>query len=106
MTMRGIDRIKHERIRQVDEEGYTLEGDKGRAVELIKAGSCYQQFALMQLTLPEDAEILQSHPADIEWEDNPLWPWARDAWKPSTPERNIEKAGALFAAALDAAGVE
>lgn len=102
MTMRGIDRIKAERIRQIDEEGYDDYHDVGHAEDLIRASTCYFQYSLMQATMTPEMLATMENPYNVIWEDKRLWPWAPEYWKPGTIERNIEKAGALAAAALDA----
>lgn len=102
-ALKGVELIKAERIRQIAEEGYSIEGDEGRGVDIMRAGNCYQQYAMMQHELdPEDLAVA-GHPSDIPWADGKsLWPWARDAWKPSDdPTRNLVKGAALMAAALD-----
>ena len=79
----GIRAFAVERDRQTQEKGYDAEHDKQHnAKELIAAAACYA------LT-PENGEL-------INW-----WPWSVDAWKPTTQKRNLEKAGALLAAAYD-----
>lgn len=102
ISMPGIERIKKERVRQIVEENHKPEDDKGRAMELHRAGTAYLQYAMMQGVLnPEDlAEA--PHPSDVSWVDGlSLWPWARGDWKPGTMIENITKGGALIAAALD-----
>jgi len=89
----GAELITAERARQPEEEGYTLEGDIGRADELLAAADCYLAVA--------------RHPggwANADGSPTPPggWPWAPEFWKPGTTERNLIKAGALIAAAIDA----
>ena len=75
----GADRIAAERIRQFTTERYNRFHDGGRAGELAAAGAAYAT------------------------DDRSLWPWSEDAWKPTPadPERQLVKAGALIAAAID-----
>lgn len=89
----GLSKIALERYGQIHREGYAPEGDIGRSVELMKAASCYlahagaaEEYGLM-LTLEEIGH---------------QWPWAPEFYKPGSPERALEKAGALIAAAIDA----
>lgn len=85
--MTGIDRIAAERQRQLDVEGYDAEHDRGAARALALAAACYA-------TPPDRRYIRRVAPID--------WPWDEEDWKPTTAERDLEKAGALIAAALDA----
>jgi hypothetical protein len=89
----GAGLIAAERQRQVSEEGYTAEHDSapGHAFDLITAARCYVQVAEYGRTVkpPE-------YPSGS-------WPWPDRFWKPSDDiSRNLVKAGALVAAALDA----
>lgn len=82
---KGIDLIAAERERQVIEEGYTPEHDAGHAHALVDAARAY------------------AHAGAVRAGSTPLgWPWAPEDWKPSgDPVRNLAKAGALIAAAID-----
>lgn len=79
---RGTDLIAAERQRQIDVEGFAPEYDTGRVDELAGAAACYAV----------------GH-CDI-W----AWPWSRRDWKPTPDDRvrELVKAGALIAAAIDA----
>ena len=98
----GAELIAAERARQVSGEGYTAEHDKGHVLELIRAANCYTQYVVVQGQNPFMAPELFGHPADLYSNGNPLWPWGRDDWKPGEAKRDLIKAGALLAAALDA----
>lgn len=88
-TGEGIKRIAAERQRQIDEEGYDQTHDKGHAEELMSAALAY---ALVSKT---DGFFYSKHAP------NP-WPWGEESWNPSEDRiRNLEKAGALIAAAID-----
>lgn len=91
--MTGVERIAHERLRQITDKGWTakhdVEHDKG---ELARAARCYAYAAACQIAsgMPTNAP------------SGGLWPWSEDWWKPSDdPIRNLEKAGALIAAEID-----
>lgn len=78
--------IADERIRQIDEEGWTPEHDDQHVnYELRRAARCYALPGLNATSkVPEG------------------WPWAPEWWKPSDhPLRNIVRAGALIAAEID-----
>lgn len=87
----AIIKALEERLRQINEEGFTAERDdqylKG---ELAYAAACYSFAA-------KDAGVdLQLGEADC------TWPWAKEWWKPSEdPQRNIIKAMALLSAEYD-----
>lgn len=90
--MTGAERIAKERQRQIDEEGYSAVHDYGHAEELAQAASCY---ALTPGHRQTGRPGHEHEPFD--------WPWDPVYWKP-TPEdrvRELEKAGALIAAAID-----
>lgn len=99
----GIERIADERRRQVEVCGWTPGHDAEHAEgALAQAAVCYVQYAAVQ----EALEARGNSPAACGWD--PIaefkWPFGWDAawWRPSAdPARNMEKAGALIAAALD-----
>lgn len=93
--MRGACAFAAERVRQVTVEGCTTTHDINQhtAAELAAAGHCYLYLAMTQLGYPAMRPIEAILPRE--------WPWTPDWWKPSTPQRNLEKAGALLAAAYD-----
>ncbi|AVR56975.1 hypothetical protein PBI_TRISCUIT_103 [Microbacterium phage Triscuit] len=98
MSMRGADRIKQERIRQVDEEGYDDQHDIGHQMQLIEAASVYMTLAVAQINGVSEREIKRAgHPKDAG-----AWPWGRNQYKPKDLIRNLERSGALIAAAIDA----
>lgn len=80
--------IAQERERQI-RLGYTPEHDKIHNInELLYAAAAY----LLHSIIPYRAGM--------------LWPWLPKNFKPSTPQRNAVKAGALVVAALELLGVE
>ena len=92
----GTQAIAAERQRQIDEEGYTPEHDaEHRVVELLHASIAYLHAA-------RSAPLHLS----LQW-----WPWPADTFKPETQtpwefgtqpsRRDLAKAGALIAAAID-----
>lgn len=84
--MTGLQLIANERRRQIESEGWTPEHDDGYRGDVLElAAVCYR-----------DAEGPQSEmPAK--------WPWNEGWWKPRSRQRNLERAGALYQAAADAA---
>lgn len=83
----GAAMIFHERLRQIDDEGWTAEHDDDHVDgELARAAASY---ALIDLR-PSTNWLLE------------LWPWGDGCWKPSDdPIRNLVMAGALIAAEID-----
>jgi len=103
-TTAGIDLIASERIRQIEKEGWTAEhDDQHMDDELALAAACY---AIPEL---EREYIDTEHGGEIP----NYWPWEEKWWKPEyAPElekkstiegriRELTKAGALIAAAID-----
>jgi hypothetical protein len=88
-TPTGADLIAAERRRQIEAEGYTAEHDAGQGEAIAYAGIAYAIAA-----------VNESGPsyAAGDW-----WPWSGEAWKPTGDRvRDLTKAGALIAAAIDA----
>lgn len=86
MTNFGLEQIKQERERQKSEEGWSFEHDlehHGDEV-LVAAAECYET-------------------ADEATEQPDTWPWESHWWKPKDKVRNLERAGALYLAAVDVA---
>lgn len=93
--MTGIEQIKEERERQITEEGYTLEHDKmyNDPKDMVMAACIY---ASLGLDKNMDHEFIH------DMED--AWPWDLKYFKPKDQIRNLVRAGALIAAALDRLG--
>ncbi|ECF8073979.1 hypothetical protein CWU58_12880 [Salmonella enterica] len=86
-----------ERQRQQSVEGGTPEHDDEHGDgELALAASCYaENFALFSTW--QDGE-------SVDWSDAPQpanWPWSLEWWKPSSPRRDLVKAGALILAEIE-----
>lgn len=93
----GVERIRAERQRQIEQEGFTPEHDEDHMFgELSGAGATYAALAAKQIgTTFYEAAAAGPIPTN-------LWRWPREWWKPSDdPIRNLEKAGALIAAEID-----
>ncbi|WP_227750880.1 hypothetical protein [Microbacterium sp. R1] len=95
VASRGAGLIEKERARQITDEGHTTEGDRNQGDLLARAGIEYANVAVA---------VLRSGPEAAHF-DPPLrwnWPWSNEFWKPSEdPIRDLTKAGALIAAAID-----
>lgn len=86
--MTGVELIAAERKRQIIDEGYDAEHDLNGDRELAMAGASY--------ALPAAERRAVGAPV--------TWPWAYRFWKPTPNDRvrELTKAGALIAAAIDA----
>ena len=85
--MTGAELIKEERERQIKEEGYNITHDSFHNVdEFVKAAVSYSIIDL------KDSQENYAY----AW-----WPWNETSWKPKDRLRNLVRAGALIAAAID-----
>lgn len=87
MTPAAID-VLAERRRQVEAEGWTPEHDDAYdSGSLAKAAACYA-LSSVGVRGDDDAQLR-------------FWPWLDTWWKPSTPRRDLVKAGALILAEIE-----
>ena len=88
MKRRGDYLISKERERQIVEEGYIKEHDLNHNyLEFVKAAVSY---------------CIANFDSDDANKDSKIWwPWDEQAYKPKTKLRNLVRAGALIAAAID-----
>ena len=92
----GASLVADERRHQVEDEGYDPQGDVGRVEELVTAAVSYLAY---NSALHEYGILLTL--------DEIPWPWHYKYFKPSADEvRNLQKAGGLIAAAIDASKSE
>lgn len=91
LTTPGVARIREERHRQIEQEGYAAEHDDAhRDASLTLAAICYAGCAVEQVRRQNTPPV------------SPNWPWHQGYWNPNDdPVRNLEKAGALIAAEID-----
>jgi hypothetical protein len=94
------ERIHAERKRQIEAEGWSPEHDDAHADgELMAAGMCYFLHAVGKLTYTKPFIHDDVSPQRAYRDVRPMaWPWEVRWWKPSTPIRDLEKAGGLFLA--------
>lgn len=89
----GADLIAAERRRQIEAEGWTAEHDSQHTDgELADAAGSYAHWAALSIRFGEDS-MRQRPPI--------AWPWETSWFKPTTPIRDLVKAGALIAAEID-----
>jgi len=85
-----LDEIAAERRRQVEEEGFDADHDAAitlghRHPPLALAAACYALAGAEY-----DGEEIRA-----------FWPWDSEWWKPTTPRRDLIKAGALILAEIE-----
>lgn len=97
----GIELIAEERQRQIEVEGYSQQHDsQHRTSEFIYAAIAYTESAKRGIN---SREMGNDNEIEIMIRKNDLrhiFPWG-DSFKPSTDIRDLVKAGALIAAAID-----
>lgn len=84
----GADLIREERRRQIEVEGYDAMHDRHHTPQVL----CR---AAVGYALHDDPSKLVADAAAN------LWPWSGEFWKPKGQLRNLVRAGALIAAAID-----
>lgn len=96
MTHAGVDLIAQERKRQIVEEGFARADDLHREDILTSAALCYTRTAYDVMVVQDlKNNVIPIHPNS--------WPLDYDEFKPTgDPMKDLVKAGALIAAALDA----
>lgn len=96
----GAHAIMAERVRQLFDEGYSLEHDAEHgSLQLISAALAYAVQALWE---SNTAGLVI---APFSMDPGTYWPWdVRDFKASGDPLRSLAKAGALLAAAYDVAG--
>lgn len=85
---KGADLIREERRRQIEVEGYDAMHDRHHTPQVL----CR---AAVGYALHEDPSKLVAEAAGN------LWPWNKEFYKPKDHLRNLVRAGALIAAAID-----
>ncbi|HGG2623030.1 TPA: hypothetical protein ACJFUF_004349 [Yersinia enterocolitica] len=86
--------IANERLRQINAEGWKPEHDDQHANGELAMAAC--EYAKQAAVAPWDE--------DIDYDQHPsgkFWPWDESCWKPTTPRRDLVKAGALIVAELE-----
>lgn len=91
----GAEAIAAERQRQIDVEGYTPEHDAGHQLHHLTAA------ATAYLLTGADPGLRGSR-ITSDLRARRTWPWEQDGFKPDFGRRDLVRAGALIAAAIDA----
>lgn len=101
----GIEMIADERKRQVEVEGYSEQHDSCHSPrKLIQAAQTYLESADLTLHSKEFSPSNSWHQTNLPFYRNEIkrtWPWEQESFKPTTDIRDLVKAGALIAAAID-----
>lgn len=83
--------VLEERLRQIDGEGYTAEGD--------------DHYTLGQLADAAGAYAWHAHTCNMDHHKittvPPSWPWMAEHWKPTNQRQMLVKAGALILAEIE-----
>ena len=86
-----------ERARQTSAKGFTTAHDDAHAMGVMAgAAGCYARHV-----------HARGHAVGTRGNDyktagpSVYWPWAREGWKPTTPRRDLVKAGALILAEIE-----
>lgn len=94
--LKGLDLIVEERLRQVEQLGYTIphDSDEHSVEELMRVGACYIDWATQEM---EGDDPQSSHGVC-----HAFWPETSIPWKPEDSAiENAAKGAAFVAAALD-----
>ena len=101
----GIELIADERKRQIESEGYSIKHDlEHNTREFIQAAITYAKSSDLSLhseTFKPDDKWHETNEPFYRKEVKCGWPWDEKSFKPTTPLRDLVKAGALIAAAID-----
>lgn len=93
---KAVEDVIAERARQVSQEGFDdTHDDIHTNGALSRAAACY---ALQSSDLGREGVYFLGRWRSIT---DLHWPWDSDWWKPTTPRRNLVKAGALILAEIE-----
>lgn len=85
-----------ERQRQITAESWTPEhDDEHRDGELARAAACYAMIAARERVLSDGEYAASRRLLPFNWPWDPAW------WKPTTPRRDLVKAGSLILAEIE-----
>jgi hypothetical protein len=100
----GIELITEERQRQIEVEGYSLQHDSQHDLsEFLYAAIAYAESAKVDALNMELSNGIGENAIKIRKTEigQGTYPWGMSTWKPTTCLRDLVKAGALIAAAID-----
>lgn len=98
----GIELIAEERQRQIDVEGYSAQHDSQHKVsEFVYAAIAYVESAKVGVNCQEIGNTNKNEVLIRKREMGLHFPWGQTNFKPTTNIRDLVKAGALIAAAID-----
>lgn len=92
----GIDLISAERVRQIQQHGWTPEHDASHERGQMLSAAIAYATATQRLSLTG-----MGAGTDLDFVRRMYWPWEKKWWKPGSRVRNLVKAGALIAAEID-----
>lgn len=90
--------VLSERLRQINEEGWTAEHDDSHTFgDMAQAGAAYAAHAAVDLyPFGHDDSTCMAYEAARE-----MWPWNEVWFKPTYPRRDLVKAAALIIAEIE-----
>lgn len=94
--MSGIHAIANERLRQIEEEGYSFSHDDAN-----EEGAMAIAAALYAFSAAHDGAHAHCVGLARRGMCPAQWPWPADSWKPTNRRADLVKAGALIAAEID-----
>lgn len=98
----GIKLIAEERKRQIEVEGYTKQHDSNhKASEFVYAAIAYTEAAKVGVICQEIGNTNENDIMRKKFGMGLYFPWGQTNFKPTTNIRDLVKAGALIAAAID-----
>ena len=85
-----------ERARQISQEGWTIEHDDEHDPGVLASGACAYSLHAADVLFPHSQ-------GDGGWGESPphMWMWSAEWWRPTTPRRDLVKAGALILAEIE-----
>ena len=98
----GIELIAEERQRQIEVEGYSAQHDsQHNASEFVYAAIAYTEAAKVGVNCQEIGNTNENEIIQRKREMGLYFPWGQTNFKPTTNIRDLVKAGALIASAID-----
>lgn len=92
LETKALKDVRAERLRQMDEEGWTPGHDDGHCNgEMAGAAACYALYrSQLSAMVVMGENVIET-----------VWPWSPDWWKPTTRRRDLVKAAALILAEIE-----
>jgi hypothetical protein len=96
-TLRAVESVFVERLRQISQEGWTQEHDDcHHSGEMALAAACYAISSFVGLGM-----ATHTWTAELNEFIRRLWPWSPSWWKPKDQRRDLVRAAALIIAEIE-----